>query len=91
MWCVSGNRDEDAIGEPNRFVIDRPRPRQHLSFGCGIRRCVGNRQAEMQRRIVWEEILKRWPGRPIEVVGEPKRVFSNFIKGYEALPVRIPG
>ena len=91
MWCVSGNRDEDAIGEPNRFVIDRPWPRQHLSFGFGIHRCVGNRLAEMQLRIVWEEILKRWPDKPIEVVDEPKRVFSNFIKGYEALPVRIPG
>ncbi|KAB7740414.1 cytochrome P450 [Parvibaculum sedimenti] len=91
MWYVSGNRDEEAIDEPNRFIIDRPRPRQHLSFGFGIHRCVGNRLAEMQLRIVWEEILKRWPDKPIEVVGEPKRVFSNFIKGYEALPVRIPG
>ncbi|MDO8839498.1 MAG: cytochrome P450 [Parvibaculum sp.] len=91
MWYVSGNRDEEAIDEPNRFIIDRQRPRQHLSFGFGIHRCVGNRLAEMQLRIVWEEILKRWPDRPIEVVGEPKRVFSNFIKGYEALPVRIPG
>ena len=45
----------------------------------------------MQLRIVWEEILKRWSDEPIEVVGEPKRVYSNFIKGYEALPVRIPG
>ena len=91
MWYVSGNRDEEAIDEPNRFIIDRARPRQHLSFGFGIHRCVGNRLAEMQLRIVWEEILKRWPDKPIEVVGEPKRVFSNFIKGYEVLPVRIPG
>jgi cytochrome P450 len=91
MWYVSGNRDEEAIEEPNRFIIDRLRPRQHLSFGFGIHRCVGKRLAEMQLRIVWEEILKLWPDRPIEVVGEPKRVFSNFIKGYEALPVRIPG
>ena len=91
MWYVSGNRDEDVISNPNQLVIDRDRARQHLSFGFGIHRCVGNRLAEMQLRIVWEEILKRWPDKPIEVVGEPKRVFSNFIKGYEALPVRIPG
>jgi len=89
MWYVSGNRDEDAIDNPEAFIIDRPRPRQHLSFGFGIHRCVGNRLAEMQLRIVWEEILKRWAF--IEVVGEPKRVLSSFVKGYERLPVRIVG
>ena len=68
----------------------RARPRQHLSFGFGIHRCVGNRLAEMQLRIVWEEILKRWPDKQIEVMGEPRRVHSSFVKGYETLPVRIP-
>jgi cytochrome P450 len=87
MWYVSGNRDEDAIENPNAFIIDRERPRQHLSFGFGIHRCVGNRLAEMQLRVVWEEILKRW--RFIEVMDEPRRVFSSFVKGYEYLPVRI--
>ncbi len=91
MWYLSGNRDEEEIERPEELIIDRARPRQHLSFGFGVHRCVGNRLAEMQLRVVWEEILKRWPDKPIEVVDEPKRVFSNFIKGYEALPVRIPG
>src|SRR5665213_585087 len=89
MWYVSGNRDEEAIDNPDAFIIDRARPRQHLSFGFGIHRCVGNRLAEMQLKVVWEEILKRWPF--IEVVGEPRRVRSSFVKGYETLPVRIPG
>ncbi|MDB5481862.1 MAG: cytochrome, partial [Caulobacteraceae bacterium] len=89
MWYVSGNRDESAIENPDAFVIDRKRPRQHLSFGFGIHRCVGNRLAEMQLRIVWEEILKRWDF--VEVVGEPRRVRSSFVKGYETLPVRIAG
>ena len=87
MWYVSGNRDPAAIEDPDSFVIDRARPRQHLSFGFGIHRCVGNRLAEMQLRIVWEEILKRWAF--VEVVGEPRRVRSSFVKGYESLPVRI--
>ncbi len=88
MWYVSGNRDETAIEDPNAFVIDREMPRRHLSFGFGIHRCVGNRLAEMQLRIVWEEALKRFP--VIEVMGEPTRVYSSFVKGYETLPVRIP-
>ena len=87
MWYVSGNRDESAIDNPDAFIIDRARPRQHLSFGFGIHRCVGNRLAEMQLRVVWEEILERWDF--VEVVGEPRRVRSSFVKGYETLPVRI--
>ena len=87
MWYVSGNRDEDVIENPNAYIIDRERHRQHLSFGFGIHRCVGNRLAELQLTIIWEEILKRFPA--IEVVGEPKRVYSTFVKGYESLPVII--
>jgi cytochrome P450 len=87
MWYVSGNRDETVIDNPNAYVIDRPRPRQHLSFGFGIHRCVGNRLAELQLTIIWEEILKRFPA--VELVAEPERTFSTFIKGYETLPVII--
>ena len=89
MWYVSGNRDEEVIERPDEFIIDRPRPRTHLSFGFGIHRCVGMRLAELQLRIVWEEILKRFER--IEVVGEPKRLYSSFVRGIESLPVRIPG
>jgi cytochrome P450 len=89
MWYVSGNRDEEVIENPDAFIIDLPRPRQHLSFGFGIHRCVGNRLAEMQLRVVWEEILKRFE--QIEVVEEPKRVRSSFVKGYESMLVRIVG
>src|SRR6266571_5199968 len=89
MWYVSGNRDEEGIENPNDFIIDRARPRTHLSFGFGIHRCVGMRLAELQLKIVWEEILKRFDR--IEVVGEPKRVYSSFVRGIEYLPVRIPG
>ena len=88
MWYCSGNRDETAIENPNAFIIDRKRPRQHLSFGFGIHRCVGNRLAEMQIKILWEEILARFP--KIEVLGQPKRVLSSFVHGIEDLNVVIP-
>jgi cytochrome P450 len=88
IWYVSGNRDPDAIEEPDRFIIDRARPRQHLSFGFGVHRCVGNRLAELQLRILWEELLPRHP--VVEVMGEPQRIYSNFIHGIKSLPVRIP-
>jgi cytochrome P450 len=87
MWYVSGNRDTDVIPDADKFIIDRKNARHHLSFGFGIHRCVGNRLAEMQLKIVWEEILKR--GLDLEVMGEPTRVLSSFVKGYEYMPVRI--
>jgi cytochrome P450 len=88
MWYISGNRDPDAIEDPDNFIIDRPRPRQHLSFGFGIHRCVGNRLAELQLRILWEELLPRYP--VIEVLAPPTRTYSNFIHGLRSMPVRIP-
>jgi cytochrome P450 len=88
MWYVSGNRDEDTIDRPNDFIIDRARPRHHLSFGFGVHRCVGNRLAEMQLITLWEEILKRFP--KIELLEEPERIYSNFIHGISRMMVRIP-
>jgi cytochrome P450 len=87
MWYVSGNRDEETIPDADRLIIDRPNARRHLSFGFGIHRCVGNRLAEMQLRIVWEEIMKRF--QHIEVLEEPRRVHSSFVKGYEYMKVKV--
>jgi cytochrome P450 len=88
MWYISGNRDEDGIERANEFLIDRARPRQHLSFGFGIHRCVGNRLAELQLTILWEEMLKRFP--MIEVLEPPTRVYSNLLRSISSMKVRIP-
>jgi cytochrome P450 len=88
MWYISGNRDDTAIERPNEFIIDRANPRHHLSFGFGIHRCMGNRVAEMQLKIVWEEIMKRF--QRIELMGEPVRTRSNFVHGFTEVMVRIP-
>ena len=87
MWYVSGNRDETAMEAPERFFVGRAKPRHHLAFGAGIHRCVGDRLAEMQLRILWEELLKR--DLAIELAGPPVRLYSNFIRGIRALPVII--
>jgi cytochrome P450 len=87
MWYISGNRDESKIECADEFIVDRARPRQHLAFGAGIHRCVGDRLAEQQLRILWEEILQR--DLRFEIMGPPKRLYSNFIRGIRALPVRI--
>ena len=87
MWYVSGNRDDRVFQEPDRLMIDRPNARAHVSFGFGLHRCMGNRLAEMQLRVLWEEITKRF--HQVEVTGQPVRVLSNFVRGYSALPVKL--
>ena len=87
MWYISGNRDDEVIPDADAFIVDRAKPRQHLSYGAGIHRCVGDRLADLQLQILWEELLKR--DLRIEVLDEPTRLSSNFIRGIRKLPVRI--
>lgn len=85
MWYLSGNRDESVFPDAERFIIDRKNARQHVSFGFGVHRCMGNRLAEMQLRVLWEEIQNRF--RKVEIVGEVKRLPNNFIRGISDVPV----
>lgn len=87
IWYVSGNRDERHFERPNDLIIDRPQARQHLAFGYGIHRCLGNRLAEMQLTILWEEIMRRFAH--VEVVGEAQYLNSSFIRGITELPVQV--
>ena len=87
IWYISGNRDEDQIENPNQFIVDRVRPREHMSFGFGIHRCLGNRLAEMQLKILWDEVLRR--DMKIEVLDKPVYAYSNFLHAIRSLPVRI--
>ena len=87
MWYISGNRDESVIHDPETLTVGRSQPRRHLSFGFGIHRCLGNRLAEMQLKVLWEEILKRF--KAIDVVKPEVRVRSNFIHGISELEVEV--
>ena len=87
MWYLSGNRDERVFEDADRFIVDRPNARQHLSFGFGVHRCMGNRLAEMQLRVLWEEIMARF--NKIELVGDVERVPNNFIRGIKSVPVCV--
>ncbi len=87
MWYLSGNRDESVFDDADRLIIDRPNARSPVAFGFGVHRCMGNRLAEMQLRILWEEILKRF--RTVEIVGDVVRLPNNFIRGIKEVPVRL--
>ncbi len=87
IWYLSGNRDAGHFADADRLIIDRDNARSHLSFGFGIHRCLGNRLAEMQLRILWEEIMKRFEH--VEVVGDARYLNSSFIRGITELPVRV--
>lgn len=87
MWYASANRDERTFENPDDFILDRHNGRHHLSFGIGVHRCMGSRVAEMQLRILWEELLARFTD--IAVVEEPEYLQSNFVRGYTKMMVTL--
>ena len=87
MWYLSGNRDENVFPEADKLIVDRKNARAHVAFGFGIHRCMGNRLAEMQLRVLWEEIMKRFE--KIELAGDVARLPNNFIRGIAEVPVRL--
>ena len=87
MWYISANMDEDVFENPEILDIDRDNADRQLSFGYGIHFCMGSRVAELQLRVLWEEMLKRFEA--IEVLAEPERVFSSFVHGYASMPVKV--
>ncbi len=87
MWYYSGNRDEDVFENADALDIERANARSTISFGFGLHRCLGLRLAELQMRVLWQEIMKRW--QRIEIVGDVERVESNFVNGYARMPVRL--
>jgi cytochrome P450 len=87
MWYLSGNRDESVFKDAEKFIIDRPNARSHVAFGFGVHRCMGNRLAELQLRVLWEEIMQRFHS--VEVVGDVERLPNNFIRGIKNVPVRL--
>ncbi len=87
MWYLSANRDEDVFDDGDVIDLARPNADRHLSFGYGIHFCMGSRLAELQLRVLWEEVLQRFER--IEVQEEPERTFSSFVHGYTKLPVRV--
>lgn len=90
LWYASGNRDESVYADPFVFRIDRfedPAVPKHLGFGTGQHVCLGQRLAELQIRIAFEELFARLPN--LKPVGEGRRVRSNFINGWKDLPVDL--
>ena len=87
MWFISGNRDEGVFQKPHEFIIDRPNIRNHMSFGFGLHRCLGNRLAELQLRLIWESALEKFES--VEMLSEPSRIRSNAIHGYTDMQVQV--
>jgi cytochrome P450 len=87
MWYISANRDESVFPDADKLIVDRENARRHLAFGYGIHRCVGARLAELQIRILLEEMAKR--RMQVNVTGEIKRVHACFVHGFRKMQVKL--
>jgi cytochrome P450 len=87
LWYVSANRDESVFTHADKLDITRENARRHLSFGYGVHRCVGARLAELQVRILMEEMRER--RMRVKLLAEPERVAQSFVNGYEKMMVEV--
>jgi cytochrome P450 len=87
LWYISANRQESMFPDGNRFIVDRPNARRHLSFGYGIHRCVGARLAELQLQILLEEMIKR--KMRVALCGKVDREPHPFLAIINSVPVVI--
>ena len=87
MWYISANRDETVFENPDKLIVTRPNARRHLAFGHGIHRCVGARLAELQLRVLLEEMHAR--RLRVHVTGNVERVRANFVHGFRRMDVTV--
>jgi cytochrome P450 len=87
LWYISANRDEEIFPEADKIVVDRENARRHLAFGYGIHRCVGARLAELQIRILLEEMHKR--RMQVNPTGKHRRVHACFVHGFREMEVEL--
>ncbi len=82
----AANRDEDVFDEPETFDIRR-QPNEHVAFGFGAHLCLGHRLARAEMIGMVDRVLDRLPDLALESEGAHPLRESNFIVGFETLPV----
>ncbi len=87
LWYLGANREETVFENPHKLDITRDNARRHIAFGYGIHRCVGARLAELQLKVLLEEMHKR--RMRVHVAGDVERVRANFVHGFRKLEVEI--
>ena len=88
LMYESANRDEAVFADPFTFDVTRD-PNHHLAFGFGAHFCLGNALARVELKVMFERLLTRLPD--LELASDeplPRRP-SNFIVGFEEMPVRF--
>ena len=87
LWYLAANHEEEIFPNPHKLDLTRENARRHIAFGYGIHRCVGARLAELQLRVLLEEMHKR--RMRVHVAGDVERVRANFVHGFRKLEVEI--
>jgi cholest-4-en-3-one 26-monooxygenase len=86
MYYIAANRDPDTFTDPHRFDPWR-KETGSLVFGSAHHRCIGAALARLELTILFEEMTKR--NVRLQLAGEPKRGWSNFINQLIELPVSL--
>jgi hypothetical protein len=84
LWS-SANRDEAEFPDAARFDLDR-RPPRSLSFGHGIHKCLGEHLANLEGRVLLEELLGATREFRVDWT-RAERMYGEFLCGYRQLPI----
>lgn len=88
VWA-SANRDAEFFDDPDTLKLDRPHPKQHMSFGRGSHFCIGAGIARLEAQVVCEELLGRAPGLSLDPDDAPVHARSIFVRRLARLPIRL--
>jgi len=89
MWYGAANYDPDVFPDPETFDLTRPNVAKHLAFGYGVHKCLGQRVAQMQLRVAYEQIFARYPN--IEFTGEMTYAPNVLVNAISKLKVDLYG
>jgi len=83
----AANRDPGQFIRPDDFDITRD-PNQHLSFGLGIHKCLGERLARLEAGIAFTRLLQKYS--KINLINsKPDWQQKTFLRGLRTLAVQF--
>ena len=87
MWYGAANRDPSIFPDPDKFDLTRDNVSKHLAFGYGVHKCLGQRVAQMQLRVAYEQLFQRFPD--IEFTGDIKYAPNALVHAISKLKVNL--
>jgi len=82
----AANRDADVFDRPDEFDVTRS-PNPHIAFGVGPHVCMGSNLARLEIRVLFEELVRRFPDMRVATGFAPTYVEHALVHAIGTMPV----